>query len=138
MTNVTLAQSYLIKAIKRLKVLELLLEEEAYSDVVREAQELVELAQKAMLRQVGIDPPKWHDVGGILLEYRELFPSGVRRKLQRLSRISKWLRKERELSFYGDIDFIPTEEYSRADALKAIRDASYTVEVARSLISIDE
>lgn len=138
MTNVTLAQSYLIKAIKRLKVLELLLEEEAYSDVVREAQELVELAQKAMLRQVGIDPPKWHDVGGILLEYRELFPSGVRRKLQRLSRISKWLRKERELSFYGDIDFIPTEEYSRADALKAIKDASYTLEVARSLISIDE
>ena len=98
----------------------------------------MELAQKAMLRQVGIDPPKWHDVGGILLEYRELFPSGVRRKLQRLSRISKWLRKERELSFYGDIDFIPTEEYSRADALKAIKDASYTLEVARSLISIDE
>ena len=138
MTSATLAQSYLIKAIKRLKVLQLLLEEEAYSDVVREAQELVELAQKAMLRQVGIDPPKWHDVGGILLEYRELFPSGVRRKLQRLSRISKWLRKERELSFYGDIDFIPTEEYSRADALKAIKDASYTLEVARSLISIDE
>lgn len=43
MTNTTLAQSYLLKATKRLKVLELLQREEAYSDVVREAQELVEL-----------------------------------------------------------------------------------------------
>lgn len=46
MTNVTLAQSYLIKAQKRMKILSILLEEQAYSDVVREAQEIVELALK--------------------------------------------------------------------------------------------
>ena len=71
MTNVSLAQSYLIKARKRLKILSVLLDEAAYSDVVREAQEIVELALKGMLRQVGIEPPKWHDVGGVLEEYRE-------------------------------------------------------------------
>ena len=42
MTNVTLAQCYLIKAQKRLKILDLLLTEDAYSFVVREAQEVVE------------------------------------------------------------------------------------------------
>lgn len=34
MNNHTLAQSYLIKATKRLRVLDVLMEEEAYSDVV--------------------------------------------------------------------------------------------------------
>ncbi len=62
MTNISLAQSYLSKARKRLRILTVLLEEEAYSDVVREAQEIVELALKGMLRQVGIEPPHWHDV----------------------------------------------------------------------------
>jgi HEPN domain-containing protein len=52
MTNVSLAQSYLIKARKRLKILPVLMRERAYSDVVREAQEIVELARKGMLRQV--------------------------------------------------------------------------------------
>jgi HEPN domain-containing protein len=73
MTNITLAQSYLIKATKRLKILDVLLAEKDYSDVVREAQEIVELAQKAMLRHVGIEPPKWHDVGKILLAHADRF-----------------------------------------------------------------
>ncbi len=67
MTNKTLAQSYLLKATKRLRVLSVLLEEDAYSDVVREAQELVELALKGVLRQIGIEPPKQHDVGKLII-----------------------------------------------------------------------
>jgi hypothetical protein len=134
MTNSSLAQSYLIKARARLKMLNVLLEESAYSDVVREAQEIVELALKGMLRQVGVEPPKWHDVGQILEEYRLRFPEDVVAQLGRLKEISGWLRKEREFSFYGDIDFIPTEQYSRADALKAIEDARFVVSVAESVI----
>ena len=120
MTNITLAQSYLIKATKRLKILDVLLAEKDYSDVVREAQEIVELAQKAMLRHVGIEPPKWHDVGKILLAHADRFPEEIRKHLAELAQISRWLRKERELSFYGDIDFIPTEEYTIEDANEAI------------------
>jgi len=33
----------------------------------------------------------------------------VRRRVARLARASEWLRAERELSFYGDVDFIPAE-----------------------------
>lgn len=134
MTNTTLAQSYLLKATKRLKVLDLLLREEAYSDVVREAQELVELALKGVLRQIGIEPPKHHDVGGLLLDFQDRLPPPVASVAADLARISKWLRKEREFSFYGDIDFIPTEEYTEQDALKAIRDARFVVEMARLVI----
>ncbi|MEW6458033.1 MAG: HEPN domain-containing protein [Bacillota bacterium] len=134
MTNTTLAQSYLLKAVKRLKVLDLLAREEAYSDVVREAQELVELALKGVLRQIGIEPPKLHDVGGLLLEFRDRLPPEVAAEAPNLARISKWLRKEREFSFYGDIDFIPTEEYTEFDSARAIRDANFVVEMARKVI----
>lgn len=134
MTNVSLAQSYLIKAVKRLKILAVLLDDEAFSDVVREAQEIVELALKGMLRQVGIEPPKWHDVGEALKEYRTRFPAPVAAQVERLAEISGWLRKEREFSFYGDVDFIPTEEYTRDDAQRAIEDARFVVAVAESVI----
>ncbi len=136
MTNISLAQSYVVKATKRLKILPVLLVELAYSDVVREAQEIVELALKGMLRQAGIDPPKWHDVGTILAEQKHLFPAIVQREVPRLTGISKWLRKERELSFYGDIDFIPTEEYAKKDAQRAIRDANFTVRIVRKVVKI--
>src|SRR5207249_5633330 len=62
-TSISLARSYFLKARKRLRALEILFDEEAYSDVVREARELVELALKGMLRFIGIEPPKQHDVG---------------------------------------------------------------------------
>lgn len=136
MKSLTLAQSYFLKAKKRLKVLDILLAEEAYSDVIREAQELVELALKGLLRQVGIDPPKQHDVGGLLVEFRDRFPQPVAVHADKLASISKWLRKERELSFYGDIDFIPTAEYSKEDAERAITDARFVVEIAEKAISL--
>jgi HEPN domain-containing protein len=136
MTNVSLAKSYMIKAVNRLDILDILFQKKGYSDVVREAQEIVELAQKAMLRQIGIDPPKWHDVGMIILEHREKFPDDVRGSLEELSKISKWLRTERELSFYGDIDFIPTDEYSEEDAIKAIEGARRVVDTALKVIKL--
>ncbi len=138
MNNLVLAQSYLTKAQKRLKILPVLLEEEAWSDVLREAQEIVELALKGMLRKVGIEPPKWHDVGSLIVNYRERFPEDVRPACDRLAEISAYLRKEREVSFYGEIDFIPTEQYVREDALAAIQDARFVVELAQRVIQPDE
>ncbi|MDW7711131.1 MAG: HEPN domain-containing protein [Deferrisomatales bacterium] len=134
MTSTTLAQSYLLKASTRLRVLEVLMEEEAWSDVVREAQELVELALKGMLRQVGIDPPKWHDVGPILEEHAARLPPECRLDLPALVETSRWLRREREFAFYGDVDFIPTEEYRSEDALRALEGARLALDAARRLI----
>ena len=133
-TNKTLAQSYRIKAEKRLKILEVLLNEEAYSDVIREAQEIVELPLKGIPRQVGIEPPKWHDVGGALREYSERLPVPIRSDVDRLAGISAWLRKEREFSCYGDINFIPIEEYGRDDASRAIEDARLVCSAAARVI----
>jgi len=135
MTNKTLAQSYRIKALKRMKILPMLLNEDAFSDVVREAQEIVELALKGILRQVGIEPPKWHDVSDALVEFSQRLPEEARCHVGRMAEISKWLRKEREFAFYGDIDFIPTEEYDREDALRAITDAEFVCEITRKIVA---
>lgn len=37
-------------------------EKRAYSDVVREAQEMVEILLKAVLRSIGAEVPRGHDV----------------------------------------------------------------------------
>jgi len=134
MTNETLARSYLVKAQKRLKALAVLRDEGAHSDVVREAQELVELALKGMLRAVGIEPPKFHDVGGLLLEHEAKFSREVRDRLARAAEISKRLRRERELAFDGDIDFIPTQEYSASDGERAYADAAWIATLAADVI----
>jgi hypothetical protein len=47
------------KAQKRLKALAVLRDEDAHSDAVREARELVELALKGILRAIGVEPPKF-------------------------------------------------------------------------------
>jgi HEPN domain-containing protein len=98
-TNDSLARSCLSKAQVRIRVLEVLTAERAWSDVIREAQEVVELALKALLREAGIEPPKWHDVGGFVREYRERFSVVLQERIERLADISAWLRKEREFSF---------------------------------------
>ena len=135
MTNLSLAQSYLEKARLRLLVLDVLNTAGGFSDVIREAQEIVELALKGMLRQVGIEPPNWHDVGGILAEYRARFAEPAASSIDRLRAISKRLRKDRELAFYGDVDFIPTSEYSAEDARRAIEDARFVVSIAEAVIA---
>jgi HEPN domain-containing protein len=133
-TNESLARSYLLKAQKRLKALAVLRDEGAHSDVVREAQELVELALKGTLRAIGIEPPKFHDVGGLLLEHEPKFSRDVRERLPRAAAISKRLRRERELAFYGDIDFIPTEEYSATDSERAYEEAAWVLALAGEVI----
>ena len=68
-------------------------------------------------------------------EYQEKYTSDVIEHLEKAAYISRRLRKERELSFYGDIDFIPTEEYTDADAVEAIDDANFVVHLAQKVMS---
>ncbi len=124
-----LARDYLKRAKIRLEVLEIFYEKGDYPDVVREAQEIVELSLKAVLRNLGVEVPKLHDVGKILEKYKDILPKEIKENLDKIKRISKRLRKERALSFYGAEDFIPLEEYDKEDAKKAIEDAKFIVKV---------
>lgn len=123
MTADELARSYFSRAAKRMLALRVLLEAEAYPDVVREAQEIVELALKGMLRGIGVDPPKWHDVGSVLIEHQHKFPPALQVELASLADISLRLRRDREAAFYGDIDLIPERIFDKDSADRAMSGA---------------
>jgi hypothetical protein len=120
MTTDELANDYFRRVRVRRRVLDLLLEAGEFADVVREAQELVELAMKGMLRWAGVDPPRWHDVGTVLQSQRARLPAAVQPGLDNLVKASARLRKEREMAFYGEIDLVPGKSYDREQAIAAI------------------
>ncbi len=129
-----LVKDYLFRAAKRIGVLKQFQKEGDFADVVREAQEVVELLLKALIMEAGLEVPKVHDVGKYIRENLELFPEEIKRTIDEISEISRRLRKERELSFYGAADWIPSEEYGPEDAQKAISDAERIFEIVnRSL-----
>ncbi len=134
MTTDDLAKNYLNRSVSRIKMLKFLLEEEAYPDTIRESQETVELLLKAVLRSIGIDPPKVHDVSKTLIEAKELFSPDFQNHLDRIQSISRYLRKERELSFYGEIDFIPSENYGEEEAKRAVLDTEFIYNLVKKEI----
>jgi hypothetical protein len=131
MTNDDLAADYLTRSEHRLAAVEVLYARGAWPDVVREAQELVELVLKAILRLGHIEPPRIHDVGGVLVAEVARLPDPARDAVERLAEISKSLRRDRELAFYGAEDLTPGHFYTQADATRAIEGVRFVVEVGR-------
>jgi hypothetical protein len=116
MHNRTLAEDYLTRATHRLAALDVLFERESWADVVRESQELVELALKSLLRHSSIEVPRVHDVGQILRSESERLPESIRPHIEELVAISRSLRRDRELAFYGSEDLTPSDFYQKSDA----------------------
>jgi HEPN domain-containing protein len=133
-TNPKLEVDYVTRAGHRLEALRVLLAREAHADVMREAQEIIELCLKALLRASGVTVPQIHDVGAILVHEVERLPSTMRAHAVRMAEISKALRKDREIAFYGSEDLIPSEFYSRADAERAFADALWVHEHVASVV----
>lgn len=127
----SLAKDYYVRAVKRLRVLDVLTEEQSYCDVVREAQGVVELLLKGVLRLYGIDPPKWHDVGPIIEQHGSSFSAEIVAAIPEIVVLSRKLRKEREISFYGDVDLIPSDSYTKEDADYAANKARWLVALLR-------
>jgi HEPN domain-containing protein len=128
--NPDLATDYIRRASLRVKALDVLFDGESWADVVRESQEVVELALRALLRSCGIDPPRVHDVSDVLLAEQARLPASLRDQVESLAEISRELRRDRELAFYGAEDLTPSEFYARRDAERARASARRVVELA--------
>lgn len=117
-----MAESYLKQANERIHHAEEALKGGNYPYVIRQSQEAVELSLKAALRLVGIEPPKWHDVGPILMQNSERFPEWFAKSIPKMASISRKLRREREPSMYGDEESgLPPEYlYTAEDAQEAL------------------
>lgn len=131
MRNKSLAADYIERAGHRLSALEVLMQKQSYADVVREAQEVVELCLKGLLRAANIEVPRLHDVSDILLNSVDILPVSVRPHVEQLTKVSRSLRRDRELAFYGSEDLTPSEFYKEADASQALDDAKWVHSVCK-------
>jgi HEPN domain-containing protein len=100
----------------------------SWNIVVRRAQEIVELSLKGLLKMMGVEYPKIHDVGGIFGRICvnmniEIDPE----ELAQLKHISSDLAEARAPAFYME------REYSKDDADRAKADARKVLDFAKLL-----
>ena len=135
MRNGELAEDYVRRAGVRLTAINVPHQAKSWADVVRECQKTVELALKGLLRACHVAPPRLHDVSDVLRREREKLPPSARRHVDRLARISRELRRDRELAFYGAEDLVPSDFYKEEDARRALDGAEFVVATARAALA---
>ncbi len=110
----SLIEDYLKRGQIRIKMLKFLKKEKDYPDVVREAQEVVEILLKALILWAGLEVPKLHDVSKYIEKHLDLFPEIIQQNIKKIR---------------GAEDWIPLEEYSEEDAQRAIKWATEIYEL---------
>jgi len=136
LNNLDMARSYLRQAMERVRHAEEALTNGNYPYVVRQCQETVELALKAALRIVSIEPPKWHDLGPVVRREQGKFPAWFQEHIDELISISRSLRKKRELAMSSDEEsgVQPEELYTRVDAEYALSNARKVLKLVEKLM----
>lgn len=137
MRSVKVARSYLRQAEARLEDALDALGEENHPYAVRLSQECVELSLKAVLRAVGIEYPKVHEVSDVFPGIGERFPGWFRAEIGFLMESSKVLFKKREPSLYGDEGALlpPNGVMDRGDAEDATERAAKTYNLCDRLVA---
>lgn len=138
MKNRSLTKDYIKRSSIRLEALKVLFDRGGYADVVREAQEIVELTSKALIRHLGAEPARVHDVSSQLAEVRDRLHAEYGKELDNLIAISRELRRDRELAFYGTEDLTPSEFYSKQDAERALSYATTAVTFVTKAVNLGE
>lgn len=126
-----LAKDYLERARSRVIDATSALARGAYPDVVRYSQECVELSLKAVLRIVGVEYPRVHDVGDILELHADRFSDWFRAHIPEFRRISMDLAQKRGPSLYGieKLGKPPSEIFGEEDARRALNEAKFVYEM---------
>ncbi len=136
MRSLRVARSFLRQARARLEDAEDAHTEGNHPYAVRLSQECVELSLKAVLKSVGIEYPKVHEVSFVLEEIEERFPSWFRTEIGYMAESSRLLFKKREPSLYGDEEALlpPNGVMSEEDARDATQRAEKTYHLCERLI----
>jgi len=135
--SLKVAKSYLRQAKARLEDAVDALQEKNHPYAVRLSQECAELSLKAVLRAVGIEYPRVHEVSDVFPEIQDRFPDWFKVEIDFLRESSRTLFKKREPSLYGDEagTLSPDEVMSSDDAEDGIDRAKRTYELCRKLVS---
>lgn len=136
MRSLRVARSFLRQAEARLEDAEDARGEGNHPYAVRLSQECVELSLKAVLKSVGIEYPKVHEVSYVLEEILERFPGWFQSEIGYMAESSRLLFKKREPSLYGDEDALlpPNGVMSEEDARDATQRARKTYTLCERLV----
>lgn len=104
-----------------------------YHRTVRKCQESVELGLKGFLRIVGVEYPKSHRVGKVLVN-SPLKDKVNQKVLKTLARIADMLAEEREVAFYGTEHKPAQELFTNTDAEEAIEDSQFVFNTIENAI----
>jgi len=131
-----IAQSYIHQAGARLQDAVDAHREKNHPYAVRLSQECVELSLKAVLRGVGLEYPRTHEISYILTQEKERFPEWFRAEVEYMERSSKLLFAKREPSLHGDESSIlsPDEVMSSGDAEDATKRANRVFGLCSKLV----
>ncbi|NVM53204.1 MAG: HEPN domain-containing protein [Candidatus Helarchaeota archaeon] len=137
MSQIDFAKDYLDGSKLRLETAENALNKNVYAYCIRQCQEATELSLKAALKLIGIDYPKWHDVGIVLVKEKVRFPSWFQKIIPKLNNISKLLASQREAAMYG-IEISkksPSSVFTKENAENALEDAKFCVNNVEKLLN---
>ena len=134
MTNVRLAEAFLDRARARLQALDTLRSEADYSDVVREARDIVELCFRGMLRIMGVEVSRYRDAGEVLRENMPKMPAEVRANADRITEIYTDLTRRR--SIVPPEEGHPVEKLLLVDADRATAEAEWILSMAQLTLDI--
>lgn len=137
MKLIKLAESYLRQAKARVRDAEDAYPERNYPYAVRLSEECVELSLKAVLKAVGIEYPKIHDVSDVLVKVKDRFPEWFKAETGFLAESLRILVKKREPSLYGGEEAFlsPDEVIGKPDAEDAVKRAKKTYTLCQRLLA---
>ncbi|MDW8063317.1 MAG: HEPN domain-containing protein [Candidatus Caldarchaeum sp.] len=100
-----------------------------YPICVRRAQEALELATKAVLRYLGVEYPREHDVGEALQAVEDKLPNYLREMLPEMRKLLTELASMRGPAFYGyERELIPAgRAFGRDRAMEVLNKVQKTV-----------
>jgi len=127
MTSDAMAADLLARAGRCLREARTLYDEGDHALCVRRAQEAIELAIKGLLRLVGIEFPREHDVSEVLVVSADRFPDAWREVLPELARKMREITPKRGPAMYGlEAHGIPASEaFDEEDGRGALADAEF-------------
>jgi len=131
-----MAENYLSDARSILAEVKTARRRKLHHRVVRLSQESFELSLKAILRSVGVEYPKEHEVSDAIRENIVKFPNWLQARLNYLEEASIWLSERRGPAMYGDeIAGKPASKlFSGRDSRKALELANEALRFGEKLL----